>query len=99
MSLCANSATTEVVELGTVPYSLLHQVYSSCDIYVTAAYAETFAHPLVEAMACGLPVLASDLPVHREICGEAGRFFPVFSAESLAERVSVLAHRRASQQK
>ena len=77
----------DVVELGTVPYHLLHHVYRSCDIYVTAAYAETFAHPLVEAMASGLPVVASDLPVHREICGAAAVYFPRFSPEHLAEQV------------
>jgi len=74
----------EVVELGAVPYALLHQVYRSCDIYVTAAYAETFAHPLVEALACGLPIVASDIAVHREVCREAGSYFPRFSSDELA---------------
>lgn len=77
----------EVVELGAVPYSLLHHLYRRCDLYVTPAYAETFAHPLVEAMASGLPVIASDLAVHKEICGEAARYFPRFSPEGLAELV------------
>ncbi|MGA2964995.1 MAG: glycosyltransferase family 1 protein [Terriglobales bacterium] len=76
-----------LVELGTVPYRSLHHLYRACDIYVSPAYAETFAHPLVEAMSSGLPVVASDLPVHREICGDAGVFFPRFSAAALAERV------------
>jgi glycosyltransferase involved in cell wall biosynthesis len=79
-----------VVELGAVPYGSLHQVYRACDLYVTAAYAETFAHPLVEAMASGLPVVASDLPVHREVCGDAARYFPRFSAECLAETVGAV---------
>jgi len=77
-----------VVELGTIPYSQLHQLYRRADLYVTPAYTETFAHPLVEAMASGLPVVASDLPVHREICGEAARYFPCFSPEELANRVA-----------
>jgi glycosyltransferase involved in cell wall biosynthesis len=81
----------EVVELGTVPYHLLHHVYGACDIYVTPAYAETFAHPLVEAMASGLPVVASDLAVHREVCGEAAVYFPRFSPEALAEQIFRLA--------
>jgi glycosyltransferase involved in cell wall biosynthesis len=43
-----------VIELGAIPYRQLHQVYRRADVYVTPAYTETFAHPLVEAMACGL---------------------------------------------
>jgi glycosyltransferase involved in cell wall biosynthesis len=77
----------EVVELGAVPYAALHHLYRSCDVYATPAYAETFAHPLVEAMASGLPVIASDLAVHREICGEAALYFPRFAPEILAERI------------
>jgi len=76
-----------VVELGTVPHHLLHHVYRACDIYVTPAYTESFAHPLVEAMACGLPVVASDLPVQREICGEAALYFDHFSPEEMSERI------------
>ena len=75
------------MQLGAVPYQLLQQVIRACDIYVTPAYTETFAHPLVEAMACGLPVVASDLPVHREICGIAALYFPRFSSQLLAARV------------
>jgi glycosyltransferase involved in cell wall biosynthesis len=76
-----------VVELGTVPYQSLHHLYRSCHIYVTPAYAESFAHPLVESMSSGLPVVASDLAVHREICADAGIYFPCFSPDALAERV------------
>jgi glycosyltransferase involved in cell wall biosynthesis len=81
----------KVVQLGTVPYASLHHVYRACDLYVTPAYAETFAHPLVEAMACGLPIVASDLPVHREVCGDAAQYFPCFSPESLANAVARIA--------
>jgi glycosyltransferase involved in cell wall biosynthesis len=77
----------DIVALGSVPYSMLHRVYRSSDLFVTAAYAESFAHPLVEAMACGLPIIASDLAVHQEVCAGAARYFPRFSAESLADRV------------
>jgi glycosyltransferase involved in cell wall biosynthesis len=77
----------EIVELGTIPYRSLHHLYRACHIYVTPAYAESFAHPLIESMSIGLPVAASDLPVHREICRDAGVYFPRFSPDTLAERV------------
>jgi len=76
-----------VIELGAIPYRQLHNLYQGCDLYVTASYAETFAHPLVEAMSCGVPVVASDLPVHREVAGQAAVYFPRFSPEILAQQV------------
>ncbi len=82
----------EVVQLGAIPYESLHHLYRACDMYVTAAYAESFAHPLVEAMASGLPVVASDLPVHREIAGDAARYVPPFSPAAFAEEIAGLMH-------
>jgi glycosyltransferase involved in cell wall biosynthesis len=79
--------SSNLVELGAVPYHFLHNVYGACDLYVTPAYVETFAHPLVEAMASGLPVIASNLAVHREVCGDAALYFPTFSPDVLAETV------------
>jgi glycosyltransferase involved in cell wall biosynthesis len=82
----------QIVELGAVPYRLLHHVYQACDVYVSAAYAESFAHPLVEAMASGLPVVASDLAVHREVCGDAALYFERFSADEFSARILRIAH-------
>jgi glycosyltransferase involved in cell wall biosynthesis len=83
--------SSDVVELGAIPYRSLHHLYRSTDIYVTPAYAESFAHPLVESMSSALPVIASDIPVHREVCGAAALYFEPFSPERLAERVVELA--------
>ncbi|MFY9558898.1 MAG: glycosyltransferase family 1 protein [Terriglobales bacterium] len=77
----------DVVQLGAIPYEMLHHLYRSCDVYVTPAYTETFAHPLVEAMASGLPIVASDLAVHREITNGAALFFARFSPASLADKL------------
>ena len=76
-----------VVEMGAIPYRHLHHLYRACNLYVTPSYAETFAHPVVEAMACGVPVVASDLAVHREVAGDAAVYFPRFSPEILAQQV------------
>jgi glycosyltransferase involved in cell wall biosynthesis len=83
-----------VIELGGVPYRQLHRLYPRADLYVSPAYTETFAHPLVEAMDSALPVVASDLPVHREICADAALYFPPFSADALAQCVVRVAESR-----
>ena len=80
-----------VVELGTIPYRQLHHLYRRADIYVTPAYTETFAHPLVEAMSSGLAIVAADLPVHREICNGAALYFQRFSPKDLATCVAEIA--------
>jgi glycosyltransferase involved in cell wall biosynthesis len=82
----------EIVELGAIPYGQMQHVLRACDIYITPAYAETFAHPLVEAMASGLPIVASDLQVHREVCGTAALYFPCFSPSDLAKQVLEIAN-------
>jgi len=83
--------SADLVELGAVPYKSLHHVYRSADIYVSPAYAESFAHPLVEAMASGLPVVASSLSVHKEICRSAALYFDTFAPQELADRVVAIA--------
>lgn len=76
----------DIAMLGAVAYDKLHQLYKLCDVFVCPSYSESFGHPLVEAMASGLPVVSADLPVHREICGDAAVYFDVFDEANLAER-------------
>lgn len=76
--------------LGEVPWEELKRLYRSADLFICPSYAESFGHPLVEAMASGLPVLSADLPVHREVCGEAARYFSLDAEGSLVERAIAL---------
>jgi glycosyltransferase involved in cell wall biosynthesis len=46
---------------------------------------------MAEAMAHGLPIVASDTPVNREICGDAAVYFSPLSAEDLTQQVRRLA--------
>ena len=57
---------------------------------VTASKDEGFGLPLVEAMAVGTPLVVSDIPIFREIGGEAASYFDVASAESFAAAVRAL---------
>jgi glycosyltransferase involved in cell wall biosynthesis len=77
--------------LGVLGYEKVWQAYREADVFVFPSLCESFGHPLVEAMAAGLPVVASGIPVHREICGDAAQYFPVRDAQALAERLAAVA--------
>ena len=48
----------------------LAMLYSSMDCYIHPATAEGFGLPVLEAMACAIPIVCTDLPVFRELFGE-----------------------------
>ena len=63
--------------------SALARLYAECAAVVLPSLREGFDLPLVEALRAGAPVLASDLPVHRELAGEAARYFASSNPEQL----------------
>lgn len=67
----------------------LTALYADCSALVAASYAEGFGLPIVEAGHFGKPVLASDIPVFREVANGAAfaSFFNVGCAQSLTSAV------------
>jgi glycosyltransferase involved in cell wall biosynthesis len=61
--------------LGGVSDEELEDLYAAATVYATATRHEGFGLPVIEAMGRGLPVVASDLPVLREVAGELGWYF------------------------
>ena len=57
------------------------------DVLVFPSLTETFGFPLVEAMAVGVPVVAADTPIHREICGDAALYFEPGNPEDVCARL------------
>jgi len=67
---------------------LLRHVYRDAELFVFPSTYEGFGIPLLEAMASGIPIAASDIPVFHEVLGDAGVFFDPVSAESMASAIS-----------
>jgi glycosyltransferase involved in cell wall biosynthesis len=63
--------------LGRVPPEEVPELYRTSTLFVFASLGESFGFPLVEALAGGVPTLALDTPIAREICGGAARFLPL----------------------
>ncbi len=76
--------------LGAVPYAEIRGWYAGASLFVFPSYLESFGHPLLEAMAMEIPVLASDLPVFREIAGEVARFADPHDSDALARALDAL---------
>jgi len=66
-----------IVILPFVTTKLLAAIYRRAALVLVTSEREGFGLPLIEAMACGAPVLASDLAVLREVGGATSRFAPV----------------------
>ncbi|MFL5797825.1 MAG: glycosyltransferase family 4 protein [Actinomycetota bacterium] len=79
-----------VVMLGTVPHEELPPYHAAAELFLSPATGqESFGYVLVEAMAAGLPVVASDIPGYREVVrdGVDGLLVRPSDAEALAAAV------------
>ncbi|MEE2678813.1 MAG: glycosyltransferase family 1 protein [Myxococcota bacterium] len=69
--------------VGDVPYAEIGAWYRNAALFVFPSYLETFGHPLLEAMAAGVPVLSADIPVLREVAGEAAHYVDPYDTAAL----------------
>jgi glycosyltransferase involved in cell wall biosynthesis len=76
--------------LGRVDDEALPALYSGAAGFVYPSIYEGFGLPPLEAMACGCPVAVSDIPAHREVCGETAMYFDPFIPEDLSSKLEAL---------
>lgn len=70
--------------LGAVPDSALAELYRGAAAVVVPSRLEGFSLPALEALAAGVPLVASDIAVHREVAGDAAWYFPCGDASACA---------------
>ncbi|WP_447725138.1 glycosyltransferase family 4 protein [Sphingomonas koreensis] len=79
--------------LGRVPHAQVEQLCRACDILLATSYREGSGYALIEALACGLPPVASDIAPFRALVGDlaASRFAAPGDAPAFAEGLVSLA--------
>ena len=81
-----------VIFKGMIPNEMVPVYYRSADLYCSPAlYGETFGIVLLEAMACGTPVIASDIDGYREVVPRKEMLFEKGNPKQLADKaISIL---------
>lgn len=86
-----SSANTRIMLLNYIhDIDDLVGLYNAAYLYVSSSLYEGFGLPLVEAMACGLPVVCFNNSSHPEIVGDAGILVENNDTEALAEGICKL---------
>jgi glycosyltransferase involved in cell wall biosynthesis len=80
-----------LINLGYVSDAVLGQLYRRAVMVCCPSLYEGFGLPVLEAMGMGTPVLASDIPVHREVAGTAAVLLPPDDPTRWATEAAALA--------
>lgn len=91
--------TQSIMVLPHIERELLAAIYRRAAVLLLPSEREGFGLPLVEALACGTPVVASDLPVLHEVGGDAALYCPIDNIALWAETVVQLLLERQQPQK
>ena len=66
---------------------MLNAIYAASSALLAASFGEGFGLPLIEAAQHGVPVLARNLPVFREVAGDAAAYFDAPDAPALCDAI------------
>ena len=82
--------THDVVFLGYVPEDFLPTLYKRAKCFVFISIYEGFGLPLLEAMACGTPIITSNLSSMPEVAGDAALTVDPYNVEEIANAMQRL---------
>ena len=98
MSIKPCHSPSNIQVLGRVSEADLAELLANASCLFSPSRYEGFGLPVAEAMHLGVPVVISDIPVHRELAGDAGKFFHPENSEQAASALSsVLSDHEATQ--
>ncbi|GAG74468.1 unnamed protein product, partial [marine sediment metagenome] len=80
----------DILFIGRVSDKDLVQIYNQAEIFVYPSLFEGFGLPPVEAMSCGLPVIASDSSSLKEAVGDAGILVPPEDYREISKQISYI---------
>ena len=87
-ALESSRAREQIVLTGYLQDEELRELYSSCRVFVYPSLYEGFGLPPLEAMACGAPVIVSDIPALVESTGGAARAAAAHEPDAFVEAIS-----------
>ena len=94
-ALAKNLGVTETIfSLPRLEVETVAAVYRRADLVLLPSEREGFGLPVVESLACGTPVVSSELPVLREVGAEVVTYAPVGDIEAWAAAVNGLLRER-----
>lgn len=82
--------SSDIIRPGFLSDTEMMALLTGCELYVNPSHYEGFGLGVLEAMACGAPVLCSDTPCFKEIGRDAVDYFKTKSAGDLAQKTTLL---------
>jgi glycosyltransferase involved in cell wall biosynthesis len=86
---------TDVIRPGYIPYKDLASFYSAAEVFVYPSFFEGFGLPVMEAMACGAPVVTSKGSSLEEVAGNAALIIDPLDEQSIVDALKRILHEPA----
>lgn len=85
--LAADGGLSRVRSLGALDDDTLAQVYRAAKCLVQPSLQEGLGFPVLEAQACGSPVVCADIRALREVGGDQARYFDPLDSDEMAAAI------------
>lgn len=85
----ASASRADIHFTGFFPGEDMPDLYAGSDLFIFPSLFEGFGMPLLEAMACGVPLACSNISSLPEVAGDAGQLFDPYDVDAIAAAIEV----------